>query len=76
MVLRKSFPIQEDSPLKGAHPYDVSKTCADLIASSLFNYLSAPGVLLPAAGTFMEEGISILIDWCVEPSGLSSITSR
>ncbi|MCA9934418.1 MAG: GDP-mannose 4,6-dehydratase [Ardenticatenaceae bacterium] len=28
------LPYREDSPLLGAHPYDVSKSCADLIARS------------------------------------------
>ena len=28
------LPYSEDSPLQGSHPYDVSKTCADLIAQA------------------------------------------
>lgn len=28
------LPYSEDAPLKGCHPYDVSKSCADLIAKS------------------------------------------
>src|SRR5262249_10001131 len=28
------LPYQEDAPLQGRHPYDVSKSCADLIAQS------------------------------------------
>ena len=30
------LPYREDAPLKGTHPYDVSKSCADLIAQSYF----------------------------------------
>lgn len=30
----KQLPYDEDAPLKGSHPYDVSKSCADLIAQS------------------------------------------
>lgn len=28
------LPYDEDTPLRGAHPYDVSKSCADLIANT------------------------------------------
>lgn len=31
------LPQSEDDPLKGRYPYDVSKTCTDLIAQSYFN---------------------------------------
>lgn len=30
----EALPYQEDAPLQGRHPYDVSKSCADLIAQS------------------------------------------
>lgn len=30
------LPYAEDAPLQGRHPYDVSKSCADLIAQSYF----------------------------------------
>ncbi|MBI4514593.1 MAG: NAD-dependent epimerase/dehydratase family protein [Deltaproteobacteria bacterium] len=30
----KELPYTEDAPLQGRHPYDVSKSCADLIAQS------------------------------------------
>jgi CDP-glucose 4,6-dehydratase len=30
----KQLPYDEDAPLQGRHPYDVSKSCADLIAQS------------------------------------------
>lgn len=33
---QQELPYREDAPLKGTHPYDVSKSCADLIAQSYF----------------------------------------
>ncbi len=31
------LPYDEETPLRGRHPYDVSKSCADLVASSYFH---------------------------------------
>src|SRR5206468_9455689 len=31
---QERLPYDEDTPLQGAHPYDVSKSCADLIAQA------------------------------------------
>ncbi|MFH1287379.1 MAG: GDP-mannose 4,6-dehydratase, partial [bacterium] len=42
----KKLPYCEDTPLAGEHPYDVSKSCADLIA---YTYYHTYGV--PAAAT-------------------------
>lgn len=39
---QEKLPYTEMSPLKGAHPYDVSKTCADLIAYTYFNTYNLP----------------------------------
>ena len=36
------LPYTEASPLQGQHPYDVSKSCADLIASTYFNTYQLP----------------------------------
>jgi CDP-glucose 4,6-dehydratase len=33
---QKQLPYTEEAPLQGEHPYDVSKSCADLIARSYF----------------------------------------
>jgi CDP-glucose 4,6-dehydratase len=30
----KNLPYGEDAPLKGSHPYDVSKTCVDMLAAA------------------------------------------
>jgi len=32
----KTLPYTEDTPLRGLHPYDVSKSCADLIANAYY----------------------------------------
>lgn len=36
------LPYTEDMPLKGEHPYDVSKSCADLISYSYFRTYGLP----------------------------------
>ncbi len=36
------LPYTEDMPLKGQHPYDVSKSCTDLIAYSYFHTYGLP----------------------------------
>ena len=38
-----ALPYAEDTPLEGRHPYDVSKSCADLIAQSVRRHLRAAG---------------------------------
>jgi len=37
-----SLPYTEDMPLRGEHPYDVSKSCADLIAQAYFKTYNLP----------------------------------
>ncbi len=37
-----ALPYTEDAPLQGIYPYDVSKSCADLIALSYFHTYRAP----------------------------------
>lgn len=36
------LPYREDAPLQGEHPYDVSKSCADLISRSYFHTYGLP----------------------------------
>ena len=36
------LPYDEDTPLEGRHPYDVSKSCADLIALTYANTFNVP----------------------------------
>ncbi|MCL6581412.1 MAG: GDP-mannose 4,6-dehydratase [Firmicutes bacterium] len=37
-----TLPYTEDMPLRGRHPYDVSKSCADLIAQAYFHTYGLP----------------------------------
>lgn len=36
------LPYTEDAPLKGTHPYDVSKSCTDLLAQMYYNTYKLP----------------------------------
>jgi len=38
----KKLPYKEGAPLTGKHPYDVSKSCADLIANTYFHTYDLP----------------------------------
>jgi CDP-glucose 4,6-dehydratase len=40
--ISEKLPYTEDMPLKGSHPYDVSKTCTDLLAQTYFNTYGLP----------------------------------
>lgn len=50
-----TLPYDEDTPLKGAHPYDVSKSCADLIAQTYANTYGTP-VVITRCGNFYGGG--------------------
>jgi CDP-glucose 4,6-dehydratase len=49
------LPYSEDTPLAGNHPYDVSKSCADLIAQSYANTWQLP-VAITRCGNFFGGG--------------------
>ncbi len=49
------LPYQEDTPLQGRHPYDVSKSCADLIARSYAQSFGLP-VVVTRCGNFYGGG--------------------
>lgn len=51
----RSLPYDEDTPLKGNHPYDVSKSCADLIAQAYANTYDLP-VTITRCGNFYGGG--------------------
>ena len=51
----KTLPYTEDAPLKGSHPYDVSKSCADLIAFAYYNTYKLP-VCVTRCGNFFGGG--------------------
>jgi len=49
------LPYREDAPLAGSHPYDVSKSCADLIAQTYGNTYGMP-VVITRCGNFYGGG--------------------
>lgn len=49
------LPYNEDTPLQGRHPYDVSKSCADLIAASYAHTFNLP-VSITRCGNFFGGG--------------------
>jgi len=49
------LPYDESMPLQGMHPYDVSKSCADLIAQTYHNTYSTP-VCITSCGNFFGGG--------------------
>lgn len=51
----EKLPYDEDAPLAGRHPYDVSKSCADLIAQSYATTYNLP-VTIARCGNFYGGG--------------------
>jgi CDP-glucose 4,6-dehydratase len=49
------LPYDEETPLRGTHPYDVSKSCADLIAHTYANTYGTP-VVITRCGNFYGGG--------------------
>jgi CDP-glucose 4,6-dehydratase len=52
---QEQLPYAEDAPLKGRHPYDVSKSCADLIAHTYAHSYQLP-VAITRCGNFYGGG--------------------
>lgn len=52
---QETLPYDESSPLQGSHPYDVSKSCADLIARSYAVTYGLP-VVITRCGNFYGGG--------------------
>jgi CDP-glucose 4,6-dehydratase len=52
---QQDLPYAEDTPLEGRHPYDVSKSCADLIAQSYARSYGLP-VGITRCGNFYGGG--------------------
>lgn len=50
-----ALPYNEGTPLKGTHPYDVSKSCGDLIAQSYAETFGLP-VVITRCGNFYGGG--------------------
>ncbi len=51
----EKLPYGEDAPLRGTHPYDVSKSCADLIGQSYARSFQLP-VVITRCGNFYGGG--------------------
>jgi CDP-glucose 4,6-dehydratase len=49
------LPYSEDTPLQGTHPYDVSKSCADLLAKTYYTTYGTP-VCVTRCGNFYGGG--------------------
>lgn len=52
---QENLPYSEDTPLQGRHPYDVSKSCADLIAQTYAHTYGLP-VVITRCGNFYGGG--------------------
>jgi CDP-glucose 4,6-dehydratase len=52
---QEKLPYDETFPLNGSHPYDVSKSCADLIAHAYYNTYRLP-VCVTRCGNFYGPG--------------------
>lgn len=52
---QEHLPYSEDTPLEGRHPYDVSKSCADLISLAYANTYGLP-VAITRCGNFYGGG--------------------
>jgi CDP-glucose 4,6-dehydratase len=49
---QEALPYTEDAPLQGRHPYDVSKSCADLIAQTYANTYNLPVAVTRCANMY------------------------
>jgi CDP-glucose 4,6-dehydratase len=52
---QETLPYSEDTPLQGQHPYDVSKSCADLISHTYGETFGLP-VVITRCGNFYGGG--------------------
>jgi len=68
---QEKMPYDESTPLQGVHPYDVSKSCGDLIANSYARVYGTP-VVITRCGNFYGGGD---LNWSrVVPGTIRSIT--
>ena len=67
-----NLPYSEDAPLEGRHPYDVSKSCADLIAQAYAKTYQSP-VAITRCGNFYGGGD---LNWSrIVPGTIRSLVS-
>lgn len=68
----EQLPYDENTPLRGVHPYDVSKSCADLIAHSYAMSWGTP-IVITRCGNFFGGGD---LNWSrIVPGTLRSLLS-
>lgn len=53
--IQKNLPYDENTPLRGTHPYDVSKSCADLISYTYYHTYGLP-VCITRCGNLFGPG--------------------
>ena len=53
--IQEKLPYDENTPLRGTHPYDVSKSCADLISYTYFHTYGLP-VCVTRCGNLFGPG--------------------
>jgi len=56
--IAEKLPYTEDMPLKGAFPYEVSKSCVDLIAQSYFQTYGLPVTIARCGNTYGEGDLN------------------
>ena len=67
---QENLPYSEDTPLAGRHPYDVSKSCTDLIAQMYGKTYGLP-VAITRCGNFYGGGD---LNWnCIVPGTIRSV---
>ncbi len=53
--MQENLPYSENTPLQGTHPYDVSKSCTDLVSYTYYNTYKSP-VCITRCGNFYGGG--------------------
>jgi len=69
----KELPYKETAPLKGDHPYDVSKSAADLIAQSYFSTYGLPVVITRFSNVFGPRDLNLSR---IIPGALEAVTKN
>jgi len=57
----RKLPYKENTPLSGEHPYDVSKSCADLLAHTYYHTYGLPVVVTRCGNIFGPGSISLYL---------------
>lgn len=57
--IHSELPYEEDFPLNGSYPYDVSKTCTDLLAQSFASSYDVPVSIIRSANVYGEGDLNL-----------------